>query len=100
MSNAKPEVITRMNEQLDQLLGSKEAVQYEEQQKHNRFESIMNTQEYLTQEEYDFCFGWDKDVRNHTSYIGRYSSDSNVYLNLRVYTEHDHEMYNYDDCNN
>jgi hypothetical protein len=99
MSNTRSEVITRMNEQLDQLLGSKEAVQYEEQCKHDRFESIMNNQEYLTQEEYDFCFGWDKDIRNDTSYIGAYSSDNNVYLNLRVYSEHDQEMYNGDDCN-
>jgi len=100
MSNENPEVIARMNDQLDQLLGSKEAAQHTEKQNHDRFELIMNTQEYLTQEEYDFCFGWDKDIRNDTSYIGAYSSDANVYLNLRVYTEHDHEKFNGDDCNN
>jgi len=55
-----------------------------------RFEKIMNTQEYLTQEEYDFCFGYDKDIRMDTSYIGDYSRYG-AYLNLRVYSEHDNE---------
>jgi hypothetical protein len=96
MSNTKPEVIVRMNEQLDLLLGSKESVQYAEQAKLDRFEKIMNTQEYLTQEEYDFCFEWDKDIRMDTSYIGDYSKYG-AYLNLRVYSEADN--YNGDECN-
>ena len=55
---------------------------YGAEQEFNRFETIMNTQEYLTKEEYDFCFAWDKDIREDTSYIG----DSNgAYLNLRLY---------------
>jgi hypothetical protein len=69
--------------------------QYLEQQKLERFNKIMNTQEYLTQEEYDFCFGWDKDIRTQTSYIGDYSSYG-AYLNLNVYSEHDQEKYNGD----
>jgi hypothetical protein len=69
--------------------------QYLEQQKLERFNKIMNTQEYLTQEEYDFCFGWDKDIREQTSYIGDYSK-LGAYLNLNVYSEHDHETYNGD----
>jgi len=97
MSKENPEVIARMNEQLDQLLGSKEAAQHTEKQNHDRFELIMNTQEYLTQEEYDFCFGWDKDIRNDTTFVGL--SEGNTYLNLNVYSEHDHEKFNGDDCN-
>ena len=62
-----------------------------------KFDSIMNTQEYLSQEEYDFCFGCDKSIRLDTSYIGDDSSYG-PYLNLRVYSEHD--TYDGDDCNN
>ena len=64
---------------------------------YKRFESIMNTKEYLSQEEYDFCFGWDKSIRIDTSYIGEDSSYG-AYLNLRLYSEHD--SYDGDDCNN
>jgi hypothetical protein len=63
---------------------------YFQEQEFNRFETIMNTQEYLTQQEYDFCFGWDKDIRTDTSYIGDYSSYG-AYLNLRVYSEYEQD---------
>ena len=56
----------------------------------NKFEMIMNTKEYLTKEEYDFCFAYDKDIREDTSYIGDYSKLGD-YLNLRVYTEYLHQ---------
>ena len=62
---------------------------------YHRFEEIMNTKEYLTKEEYDFCFAYDKDIREDTSYIG-----DGEYLNLRVYSEHDHEKRGEDDVNN
>ena len=60
-----------------------------------RFEEIMNTKEYLTKEEYDFCFAYDKDIREDMSYIGEYSKFGD-YLNLRVYSEHDHEKRQYE----
>lgn len=63
----------------------------------NRFEEIMNTKEYLTKEEYDFCFAYDKDIREDTSYVGDSYGD---YLNLRLYSEHDHEKRGEDDVNN
>jgi hypothetical protein len=71
---------------------------YQANEDYKRFEKIMNTQEYLTQEEYDFCFSWDKDIRVDTSYIGDYYS-AGAYLNLRLYSEHDHEKYEGDDVN-
>ena len=55
----------------------------------------MNTKEILTKEEYDFCFAYDKDIREDTSYLG-----DGEYLNLRVYTEYDHEKRGEDDVNN
>jgi len=61
---------------------------YIAEQEYFRFEEIMNTKEYLTKEEYDFCFSYDKDIREDTSYIGDSNGD---YLNLRLYSEHDHE---------
>ena len=63
---------------------------YIAEQEYFRFEEIMNTKEYLTKEEYDFCFAYDKDIREDTSYIGGYGSEFD-YLNLRLYSEHDHE---------
>ena len=62
---------------------------YSENEKLKRFEMLMNTKEYLTQEEYDFCFIWDKDIRVQTSYIGDYSTRGD-YLNLNVYSEAKH----------
>jgi len=56
---------------------------------YNKYEEIMNTKTYLTKEEYDFCFAYDKSVREDTSYIGDYSKLGD-YLNLRVYTEYLH----------
>lgn len=68
---------------------------YIAEQEYNRFQEIMNTQTYLTQEEYDFCFGYDKDIRTDTTYIGDYSKYG-AYLNLRVYSEHDKEKRQYE----
>ena len=68
---------------------------YFAEQEFNRFEEIMNTKEILTKEEYDFCFAYDKDIREDTSYIG-----DGEYLNLRLYSEHDHEKCGEDDVNN
>tara|TARA_R110000851_G_scaffold329247_2_gene500952 strand:- start:1206 stop:1433 length:228 start_codon:yes stop_codon:yes gene_type:complete len=70
-------------------MGITEAL-YTENEKLERFEMLMNTKEYLTKEEYDFCVLWDKDVKIQTSYIGDYSSYGD-YLNLNLYSEHDHE---------
>ena len=36
---------------------------YFAEQEFNHFEEIMNTKEYLTKEEYDFCFAYDKDIK-------------------------------------
>lgn len=60
-------------------------------QDQERYNQIMNTQTYLTQEEYDFCFNINpSEVRISTSYIGKYSN-SGAYLNCNVYSEYDHE---------
>lgn len=57
-------------------------------------EKIMNTKEYLSKEEYEFCFAHTNDVRLDTTYIGSYSTFGD-YLNLRLYSEHDHEKNDY-----
>jgi hypothetical protein len=67
---------------------SPESVYFAEQE-FNRFEMIMNTKTYLTKEEYDFCFSYDKDIKEDTFYIGDYSKLGD-YLNLKVYTEYLH----------
>ena len=68
---------------------------YFAEQEFNRFEEIMNTKEILTKEEYDFCFVYNKDIREDTSYIGDLGGE-NDYLNLRLYSEHDHEKRQYE----
>ena len=68
---------------------------YFAEQEFNRFEEIMNTKVVISKEEYDFCFSYDKDIREDTSYLG-----DGEYLNLRVYSEHDHEKRGEDDVNN
>ena len=70
---------------------------YIAEQEFNRFEEIMNTKEIITKEEYDFCFSYDKDIREDMSYIGDSNGD---YLNLRLYSEHDHEKRGEDSVNN
>ena len=62
---------------------------------YHRFEEIMNTKEVISKEEYDFCFAYDKDIREDTSYIGDFSKLGD-YLNLRLYSEHDHEKRQYE----
>jgi len=74
---------------------------YTPKSEQDRFNEIMNTKEYLTQEEYDFCFGVDGSIRIDTSYVGNNGETRlGVYLNLRLYSEHDEEIYDGDDCNN
>ena len=67
---------------------------YIAEQDYSKFEEIMNTKEYLTKEEYDFCFSYDKDIRENTTFVGL--SEGNTYLNLNVYSEHDHEKRGYE----
>ena len=68
---------------------------YIAEQEYYKFDEIINTKEYLTKEEYEFVFAYDKTIREDTSYIG-----DGEYLNLRVYSEHDHEKRGEDDANN
>ena len=67
---------------------------YIAEQDYSKFEEIMNTKEYLTKEEYDFCFSYDKGIRENTTFVGL--SEGNTYLNLNVYSEHDHEKREYE----
>jgi len=61
-----------------------------------RFDKIMNTQEYVTKEEYDFCVNYAgvDAVESVMSYIGDYSNYGD-YLNLNVYSEADKEAHDF-----
>jgi hypothetical protein len=61
---------------------------------YNNFQSLVNTQLYLTKEEYDFVVAYDPDVKSNFTYIGEYSKLGD-YLNLNIYSEHDHEKRQY-----
>jgi hypothetical protein len=67
---------------------------YFAEQEFNRFEMIINTKEYLTKEEYDFCVAYDNEVKSNLTYIGY--SQYGDYLNLNVYSEHDHDKRQYE----
>lgn len=62
---------------------------YNENEKYQRCEMLMNTKLYLSKEEYDFCYDFDKEVKNQVQYIGDYSTRG-AYLNLNLYSEHEH----------
>lgn len=64
-------------------------VEYFATLEYNNFQSLVNTQLYLTKEEYDFVVSYDPDERNNFSYIGDYSKLGD-YLNLNVYSEVEH----------
>ena len=66
---------------------------YEAQQEYNHFEMLVNTKEYVTKDEYNFIVKYDKTEKNNFSYVDNYLGD---YLNLNVYSEHDHEKRGYE----
>lgn len=68
---------------------------YENQQEFNYFESLVNTKEILTSEEFNFVVAYDSTERVNFSYIGDYGQRGD-YLNLNVYSEHDHEKRQYE----
>jgi len=43
---------------------------YFEELEYSRFEMLINTKTYLSKEEYEFCFSYDKDIRMGVSYLG------------------------------
>jgi len=67
--------------------------QYDAQQEYNYFEMLVNTKEYVTKDEYEFIIVYDKTEKNNFSYVDNYLGD---YLNLNVYSEHDHEKRQYE----
>ncbi len=62
---------------------------YDENQKYQYYEMLMNSKEYLSKTEYDFCYNFDNSVKNQVMYIGDYSTKG-AYLNLNLYSEHEH----------
>ena len=66
---------------------------YEAQQEYNHFEMLVNTKEYVTKDEFNFIVGWDATEKNNFAYVGSYLGD---YLNLNLYSEHDHDKRQYE----
>ena len=59
---------------------------YEEQLKNEKFEMLVNTKEKV-----DFVISWDADEYQNMFYL-----NENEFLNLNVYSEHDHEKRQYE----
>ena len=66
-----------------------ELEKYEFKQEYDKFQMLVNTKEYVTKEEYEFIIDYDKTEKGNFFYIGDY-------LNLNVYSEHDHEKRQYE----
>ena len=60
---------------------------YDEMQKNERFEQLVNTKEILTREEADFVISWDPTEHENMFYL-----NENEFLNMNVYSEHDHDL--------
>lgn len=67
---------------------------FDAEQEYNYFQMLVNTKEYLTKEEFNFVTKYDSTERVNFFYIGDYSQYGD-YLNLNVYSEHDHEKRQY-----
>ena len=72
-----------------------ELERYEDKLEYDKFQMLINTKEYVTKEEYEFIIAYDKTEKGNFFYIGDYSKYGD-YLNLNVYSEHDHEKRQYE----
>ena len=70
-----------------------ELERYEALQEYNRFEKLVNTEEYVTEDEFNFIVAYDKTEESNFSYVNSQYGD---YLNFNVYSEHDHEKRGYE----
>ena len=68
---------------------------YEAQQEYNHFEMLVNTKEYVTKDEYEFIIKYDETEKTNFSPLFVKGILFN-YLNLNVYSEHDHEKRGYE----
>ena len=66
---------------------------YEAQEEFNRFEELVNTKKVVTEEEYEFIIAYDPTEKDNFFYVGSLEGD---YLNLNVYSEHDHQKRQYE----
>jgi len=72
-----------------------ELEKYNDKLEYDKFQMLVNTKEYVTKEEYEFIIAYDKTEKGNFFYIGDYSKYGD-YLNLNVYSEHDHEKRQYE----
>ena len=69
--------------------------EFEALQEFNHFQTLVNTKEYVSKDEYNFIIAYDATEKNNFWYVGEYSSYGE-YLNLHLYSEHDHEKRQYE----
>lgn len=67
--------------------------QYKALQEYNYFEMLVNTKKVVTEDEYKFIVAYDPTEKNNFTYVGSSEGD---YLNLNVYSEHDHQKRQYE----
>jgi len=70
-------------------------IEFEALQEFNHFQTLVNTKEYVTKDEYNFIIAYDATEKTNFCYVGEYSKYGE-YLNLHVYSEHDHEKRQYE----
>lgn len=71
-----------------------ELEKYEFKQEYDKFQMLVNIKQEVTKDEYEFIINYDETEKDNFFYIGDYSDFD--YLNLNVYSEHDHEKRQYE----
>ena len=66
-----------------------ELERYEDKLEYDKFQTLVNTKEYVTKAEYEFIINYDKTEKSNFSYMGDYSKHGD-YLNFNVYCEYEH----------
>ena len=64
-------------------------LEYYNLEEFNKYQNLLK-EEYLSEDEYKFVVEYDPTQKNNFHYIGSYSAYGD-YLNLNIYSEHDHE---------
>ena len=72
-----------------------ELEKYNDKLEYDIFQMLVNTRVEVTKDEYEFIINYDKTEKGNFFYIGDYSKYGD-YLNLNVYSEHDHEKRQYE----
>ena len=56
-----------------------------------RFDNLVNKELYVSVEDYEFIVSYDSSEKNNFFFNGWYYKEGGSYLNLNLYSEHEHD---------